>query len=96
MDDNAANVVIDQSRQQPYPNPIMASATHPTTTRWQKPQQGRLKCNIDATFNSTSNRIGVDICVRDDEGAYVLAKTFSFTSMTPVDVGETLRLFYVI
>ena len=46
---------------------------------WHKPQQGRYKCNVDASFSSIRNRIGIDICLCDDEGAFVLAKTMSLS-----------------
>lgn len=43
--------------------------------KWSKPNKGRMKCNIDALFLNNENRIETDICIRDDEGAFVLAKT---------------------
>lgn len=45
---------------------------------WQKPQQGRFKCNIDAAFSSVWNRTGIGVCLRDYDGTYVLAQTRSF------------------
>jgi len=42
------------------------------------------------------NRIGTDICVRGDDGAFVLAKTTSFSPLCYVLVGEALRLFNAI
>lgn len=65
----------------------MASNPNPTTTRWQKLRFGRLKCNIDVAINPALNRIGIGIRVRDDDGAYVLAKTLCFTPMTFVHLG---------
>jgi hypothetical protein len=47
--------------------------------RWHKPQQGRHKCNIDAAFSSIRNHTGIGICLRDDNGAFVLAKTMSLS-----------------
>ena len=35
-------------------------------------------------------------CVRDDDGAFVLAKTVSFYLICPVSVGEALGLFYAL
>lgn len=64
------------------------------TTRWQNSHSGRLKCNIDVAFSLVWNRTSIGICVHDDHGAYVLAKTLSILHMTIVDVGETLGLFH--
>jgi len=54
------------------------------TVHWQKSQPKRIKCNIDSAFSSSLNKIGIGIgiCVRDDDGAYVLAKTLSISPMT--------------
>jgi len=43
--------------------------------KWSKPNKGRMKCNIDALFLNNENRIRSGICIRDDEGAFALAKT---------------------
>jgi len=33
------------------------------TIRWQKPARGRYKCNIDASFSSSLNRVGLGMCI---------------------------------
>lgn len=63
---------------------------------WQKPQQGRFKCNIDAAFSSVWNRNGIGVCLRDDNGTYVLAQTRRFPTQLAVDVGEAMGLFHAI
>ena len=60
--------------------------------RWQPPASGRLKCNIDAAFSAHRNRTGIGICLRDEEGVFVLAKTVSDDGVYPVDIGEALGL----
>ena len=42
------------------------------------------------------NRVGIGICVRDDDGAFVLAKTLSFSPLCSIHVGEALGLFNAI
>ncbi|KAK2399142.1 hypothetical protein QL285_049000 [Trifolium repens] len=42
---------------------------------WEKPSRGRYKCNIDASFSPTRNKVGICMCIRDDHGRYVAAKT---------------------
>jgi len=39
------------------------------------------------------NRVGIGICVRDNDGAFVLTKIMSFCPLCFVHVGETLGLF---
>jgi hypothetical protein len=63
---------------------------------WQRPSRDRFKCNVDAGFSTSKNRTGIDICVRDDDGAYVLAKTVSFDVVHPVRVGEALCLYHAL
>ncbi|MCI53903.1 cytochrome P450, partial [Trifolium medium] len=42
--------------------------------KWKKPNNGRVKCNIDASFSSNLNRVGIGICICDEYGVYVMAK----------------------
>jgi hypothetical protein len=60
---------------------------------WQKPGSGRLKCNVDAAFSSNFNRTGIGVCIRDEEGAFVLAKMINFPCAHQVAVGEAMGLF---
>lgn len=47
-------------------------------------------------FNLATNRTSIGICVHDEDGTYVLAKTLSITPMTSTYVSEALGLFYVL
>jgi len=58
--------------------------------------RGRLKCNVDASLFTSTNRLGIDMCIRDEEGHFVRAKTMWLTPVCPVDVGEALGLYYAI
>jgi len=62
--------------------------------RWQKTRRGRVKCNVDASFSTSMNRCGIGICIRDEEGQFVRAKTLWFSPMCLVDVGEALGLYH--
>lgn len=62
--------------------------------RWQKPRRGRMKCNVDASFSASRNQFGIEMCIRDDEGQFVLAKTMWFALMCSVDAGEALGLYH--
>jgi len=66
------------------------------SVRWQWPQRGRLKCNVDASFSDPLNRTGIGIYVRDDEGTFVLAKTVSISPTCSVVVGEAIGLFHAL
>jgi hypothetical protein len=70
-----------------------ANIQRPTENpRWQKPLEGRFKCNIDASFSRRLNRIGIGMCIRDDSGTFVLAKTEWISPLCDVHVGEALGL----
>nr|ABN08196.1 Polynucleotidyl transferase, Ribonuclease H fold [Medicago truncatula] len=45
------------------------------SSKWKKPTVGQYKCNIDASFSKHLNKVGIGICIRDDTGTFVLAKT---------------------
>ncbi|XP_045821752.1 uncharacterized protein LOC123914595 [Trifolium pratense] len=64
--------------------------------KWEKPTQGRYKCNIDASFTTQFNRVGIGMCIRDDEGRFVLAKTIWKSPICNVDLGEALGLLHAI
>jgi len=34
---------------------------------WKQQVEGRLKFDIDVSFSSSLNRVGVSMCIRDDE-----------------------------
>ncbi|PNX93134.1 estradiol 17-beta-dehydrogenase [Trifolium pratense] len=37
-------------------------------SKWEKPTQERYMCNIDASFSTQLNCVGIGTCIRDDEG----------------------------
>jgi len=78
-----AHRICDTSRAQPRQE---------GNVKWIKPAEGRFKCNIDASFSQLSNRVGIWVCIRDDRGTFVLAKTEWFTLVCEVHVGEALGL----
>ena len=53
---------------------------------------GRYKCNIDACFSDSLNMTGIDICIRDDQGEFVMAETNCLSPLCDVDVGEAVGL----
>jgi len=55
--------------------------------RWKKPRRGRLKCKLDASFSSATNKVGAGMCIRDEEGHFVRAKTMWHTPLCSVDIG---------
>jgi len=66
------------------------------SVRWQKPQQGRLTCNIDASFSSHWNHTSFGICLCDDDITFDLSKTMSFSPMCLVVMRKALCLFYAL
>jgi hypothetical protein len=47
----------------------------PQNSVWTRPSEGYLKCNVDASFSKTRNKVGINVCIRDDQDQFVLAKT---------------------
>ncbi|KAL6513680.1 hypothetical protein OROHE_019540 [Orobanche hederae] len=61
--------------------------------RWQKPNCGELKCNLDAAIFREENKFGGGICVRDENGAFRGAKTMWFYgSPSPREAEATVLL----
>jgi len=52
--------------------------------------------NVDASFSNQLNRTGIGICIRDDEGTFVLAQTIPLSPVYSVAVGEALGLFHAL
>ena len=61
--------------------------------KWTKPTSGRYTCNINASFSSSMNMVGIGLCLRDDACEFVLAKTDCFSPLCDVDVGEVVGLY---
>jgi hypothetical protein len=40
----------------------------------EKPPTGRLKCNMNASFSRSPNKMDIGVCIRDDQDQFVLAK----------------------
>jgi hypothetical protein len=60
--------------------------------KWTKPATGHFKCNIDASFSSQYNKVGIGIYIRDELGVFVLARYDQFTLVCAVHIGEALGL----
>ncbi|XP_039687155.1 uncharacterized protein [Medicago truncatula] len=91
------------NRKQGHLNPT-ASDSSPSSSnviinanpRWKKPLRGRYKCNIDASFPTTTNKVGFGMCIRDSDGNHVRSKIMCYTPSCSVDVGEALALNHAI
>jgi len=62
---------------------------------WCRLSPKRFKCNVNVSFFNFLDRVGVGVCIRDDQGAFVLAQTRWFSPMLDVDIGEALGLLNV-
>jgi ribonuclease HI len=60
--------------------------------RWEKPQQGWYKCNVDAAFHKDSNRTSTAWCLRDHLGRFVAAETTWLEGIYSVVEGEAMAL----
>ncbi|KEH40774.1 hypothetical protein MTR_1g034430 [Medicago truncatula] len=59
---------------------------------WKKSAPDRYKCNTDASFSSSLNWVGLGMCLRDDDCAFVLVRTKLFAPLCNIDVGEAAGL----
>ncbi|PNY01281.1 cytochrome p450 [Trifolium pratense] len=64
----------------------------PHQTTWIKPSIGRYKCNVDASFSYLHNKVGIGMCIRDDQGRFVKAKTEWFEPILDVEIDEAIGL----
>ncbi|GAU38731.1 hypothetical protein TSUD_208420 [Trifolium subterraneum] len=64
----------------------------PQRFEWTRPDAGTWKCNVDASFSRSRNKVGIGVCIRDDQGQFVLAKTEWYSPILDVDTGEALGL----
>lgn len=64
--------------------------------RWQKPEHGRLKCNVDASFSEALNCVGFGFCIRDEAGNCVQAQTMWSNPVCLTDVRKDLGLSHAI
>jgi len=68
----------------------------PVQVSWQKPASGRLKCNVDASFSEALNCVGFGLCIRDENGNFIKAKTLWSNPVCATDIGEVLGLSHAI
>jgi ribonuclease HI len=48
--------------------------------------EGGVKCNIDAALYNDQQKFGIGMCIQDDQGAFVKARTMCFNStQTPME-----------
>jgi len=66
--------------------------SHNVIDTWKKPSPGRFKCNVDASFPTTLNKVCFGPCIRDAEGNFVIARTAWTTPLLDVDMGEAMGL----
>lgn len=58
---------------------------------WKKPGNGRVKINVDAAFDNTDNKTGFGVCIRNDQGNFMLARTTIFILTLLPHEGEAIR-----
>ncbi|CAJ2636477.1 unnamed protein product [Trifolium pratense] len=68
----------------------------PQQTVWTKPRHGRYKCNVDASFSLDRNKVGIGMCLRDDHGRFVTARTEWIEPIVDVEIGEVIGLLHAL
>ncbi|XP_045791633.1 uncharacterized protein LOC123886351 [Trifolium pratense] len=76
----------------------LANITQPSPqqTVWTKPRHGRYKCNVDASFSLDRNKVGLGMCLRDDHGRFVAARTEWIEPIVDVEIGEAIGLLHAL
>ncbi|GAU38127.1 hypothetical protein TSUD_318140 [Trifolium subterraneum] len=86
--DRACTVLTEWQSVQAEQTESINRQLQPAEIKWTKPSLGRYKCNIDASFSSELNKVGIGTCIRDDQGRFVLAKTEWFSPTCDVEMDE--------
>ncbi|XP_039687037.1 uncharacterized protein [Medicago truncatula] len=90
--DRAKTLLEDWKSAKSIQKVSVSSEQQACITKWMKPSSGLFKCNIDAAFSETTNLVGIGMCIRDEDGHFVLAKTDYFSPTCNVHIGEALGL----
>jgi len=91
LDEWRATQII-RSRSHAQSNTVQVHSIRQYDERWKKPASGRYKCNIDAPFSTSLNRVGLRMCLRDEAGDFVLTRMDWFSPLCDTDVGEAVKL----
>jgi hypothetical protein len=59
------------------------------TCIWLKSSARHVKCNVDASFSPHNDKVGIDICIRDEQCVFMLAKIDWFSPKIKVHIGES-------
>jgi hypothetical protein len=54
-----------------------------SSSRWQPPSAGVLKCNVEVAIFWELNRYGVGMCIRNNKGQFIKANTMWFEGSPP-------------
>ncbi|KAK2355577.1 hypothetical protein QL285_092977 [Trifolium repens] len=71
--ERANHLITGWRNAQKLRNLANTAPTDPQQTVWVKPNSGRYKCNVDASFSFNLNKVGLGMCIRDDHGRFVAA-----------------------
>ena len=63
-------------------------------SQWSKPCVGRFKCNVDASFSASLNKVGFGACIRDANENYLISGIECFTPLLDVEMGEAIGLLH--
>jgi ribonuclease HI len=90
--ERARHLITSWRNAQNYQSLANITQSAPQQTKWSKPSIGRYKCNIDASFSHSTNKVGIGICIRDEHGQFVAARTEWMEPILDVEVGEAMGL----
>jgi hypothetical protein len=88
--ERAKHLITGWRNAQQLRNLANTAPTDPQQTGWVKPNSGRYKCNVDASFSLNRNKVGLRMCIRDDHGGFVAARTQWLEHILDVEIGEVV------
>lgn len=77
-------------------DPVTSIAQFDAQLQWQPPLLGFVKCNADAAFFSSGDKCGFGMCLRDNLGVFMLAKSHWRAMDLTVRKGEAFALLLAI
>jgi len=92
ISDRSASFLSSWKNAQEVRNQSNNRSSRVVIENWNKSSLGRFKCNVDASFSTSLNRVGFRACIRDAKGNFVIARTAWATPLLDVDMGEAMGL----
>lgn len=65
----------------------------PPIIAWRKPEASTMICNVSVSFSAHTTNVNICMCIQNEHGEFVFAKTKWFTPHCAIHVGMAIGLF---